>query len=81
MAAWLKDIIFVVATVVVGGYGFATFVCGIIPVLGGAPMGSGSFIAIMVASATIGAVIQWMLSRKETPQTDGKAAPLMGNKK
>ena len=42
--------------------------CGLVPVLGGQPLGGGSFISIMVSAAAIGAVVQYALAQREKPK-------------
>ena len=80
IGAWLKETIYTVTSIAVGSYGFATMICGIVPVVGGRPLGSAAFIAIMVASAAVGGVVQYMLMEKKEPAktADDKSAPLMG---
>ena len=68
IASWLKESIFIVATVIVGSYGVAVFVCGLVAVCTGVPLGSFSFVGIMVGSAAIGSVIQYAIKQREKPE-------------
>jgi len=75
LATLMKELIFVVATVAVGSYGFATFIIGLIPVVGGGTLGGGAFVGIMIGAAALGGLFQYMMSKnKQTAkQADGKS--------
>jgi len=77
IAAWLKTVIYFVATIIVGSYGFSTFICGLIPVVGGSRVGSAAFIAIMIGSAAIGGVVQYLITKKDKPAYDEKKEGLV----
>lgn len=77
LAAWLKEATFIIASCTVGAFGFATSVCGIVPVLGGMPLGGGTFLSIMIAAGALGAAIQYCQSQKKKPETAESKDPLM----
>lgn len=69
LAAALKEVVFAVATVAVGAYGMATFVCGIIPVVGGEAVGGAAFVAVMVGAASFGGLCQYCLMKNKEAKT------------
>jgi hypothetical protein len=75
LAAWMKTLIYHVATVLVGAYGIATFVVGMVPVCGGPALGSGSFVAVFFAASAMGAFVQYVMAKKAKP--DEKMDPLV----
>merc|ERR1719502_157694 len=82
LAAWLKELVFVISSVAVGAFGMATFICGLIPVVGGEPVGGAAFVAIMIASGAIGGLFQYMYNKnkadsKKPSYDNAKDAPYM----
>jgi len=83
VAAALKEFVLAVAAIGVGSYGFATFICGIIPAAGGQSVGGAAFIAIMIGAAALGALAQFMRNRskaeakKPVSYTNSGTDPLM----
>ena len=77
LGSWLKDLVYAVATISVGSFGFATFVVGLVSTLGGTPLGTAAFIAIMAASAALGALVQYCLAQRSKKGKDEKKEPLV----
>lgn len=65
VAAAMKDVVLAVASITVGAYGVATFVCGIVPAAGGESLGGAAFIAIFIGAGALGALVQFMRNRRE----------------
>jgi len=81
LAALAKDFVFFASTVAVGAYGVATFICGIIPVAGGQPVGGAAFVVIMIGSAAVGATVQYACAKnkKESKKASSGKDPLLSS--
>jgi len=72
-AARLKGVVYTITTLVVGGYGVALSISGMVVVAGASPIGFGAFLILLLTASAGGACVQWLLSR-QVAQPDSSAS-------
>jgi len=65
--------VFTITTLVVGGYGVALSISGMVVVAGASPIGFGAFLILLLTASAGGACVQWLLSR-QVAQPDSSAS-------